>query len=54
MISMFGPSAAMPNIPPMIPTACQVGWISSEVGRQPWVVYNLLRTQPRQWLHQYA
>ncbi len=22
----------------------QVGWISTEVGRQPWIVYNLLRT----------
>jgi cytochrome d ubiquinol oxidase subunit I len=22
----------------------QVGWYSAEVGRQPWVVYNLLRT----------
>ena len=24
--------------------ACQLGWISAEVGRQPWIVYNLLRT----------
>lgn len=24
--------------------ANQVGWISAEVGRQPWIVYNLLRT----------
>ena len=24
--------------------AAQLGWISAEVGRQPWVVYNLLRT----------
>lgn len=22
----------------------QVGWYSAEIGRQPWVVYNLLRT----------
>jgi cytochrome d ubiquinol oxidase subunit I len=24
--------------------ACQLGWITAEVGRQPWVVYKLLRT----------
>jgi cytochrome d ubiquinol oxidase subunit I len=24
--------------------ACQLGWISAEVGRQPWIVYRLLRT----------
>lgn len=24
--------------------ANQIGWISAEVGRQPWIVYNLLRT----------
>ena len=24
--------------------ACQIGWIVAEVGRQPWVVYNLLKT----------
>jgi len=24
--------------------ACQLGWIVAEVGRQPWVVYRLLRT----------
>jgi cytochrome bd ubiquinol oxidase subunit I len=24
--------------------ACQLGWITAEVGRQPWIVYNLLRT----------
>lgn len=24
--------------------ACQLGWISAEVGRQPWIVYKLLRT----------
>jgi cytochrome d ubiquinol oxidase subunit I len=23
----------------------QVGWISAEVGRQPWIVYGLLRTK---------
>jgi len=23
---------------------CQLGWITTEVGRQPWVVYNVLRT----------
>ena len=25
--------------------ACQVGWIVAEVGRQPWVVYRLLKTE---------
>ncbi len=29
-------------IGPMI--ANQVGWVAAEVGRQPWIVYNLLRT----------
>lgn len=24
--------------------ACQFGWMATEVGRQPWVVYNVLRT----------
>ena len=24
--------------------ACQTGWIVAEVGRQPWVVYRLLKT----------
>ena len=24
--------------------ANQVGWYSAEIGRQPWIVYNLLRT----------
>jgi len=24
--------------------ACQVGWITAEVGRQPWIVYRMLRT----------
>ena len=24
--------------------ANQLGWLSAEVGRQPWIVYNLLRT----------
>ena len=24
--------------------ACQLGWIAAEVGRQPWIVYQLLRT----------
>ncbi len=24
--------------------ACQLGWIAAEVGRQPWIVYGLLRT----------
>jgi cytochrome d ubiquinol oxidase subunit I len=25
--------------------ANQTGWIAAEVGRQPWIVYNLLRTK---------
>jgi cytochrome d ubiquinol oxidase subunit I len=25
--------------------ANEVGWIAAEVGRQPWVVYNLMRTK---------
>lgn len=24
--------------------ACQLGWVAAEVGRQPWIVYRLLRT----------
>ncbi|NTV53540.1 MAG: cytochrome ubiquinol oxidase subunit I [Candidatus Firestonebacteria bacterium] len=34
----------VPTIPlPVI--NCQLGWIAAEVGRQPWIVYNLLRTR---------
>ena len=29
---------------PLPLVACQLGWISVEVGRQPWIVYHLLRT----------
>jgi len=29
---------------PLPVIACQLGWITAEVGRQPWVVYKLLRT----------
>jgi cytochrome d ubiquinol oxidase subunit I len=29
---------------PLPVAACQLGWIAAEVGRQPWIVYNLLRT----------
>jgi len=29
---------------PLPVLACQVGWISAEVGRQPWVVYHVMRT----------
>lgn len=25
--------------------ACQLGWIATEVGRQPWIVYKLMKTQ---------
>ncbi len=29
---------------PLPLAACQLGWITAEVGRQPWIVYKLLRT----------
>jgi len=29
---------------PLPVAACELGWIAAEVGRQPWVVYRLLRT----------
>ncbi|MGE5498193.1 MAG: cytochrome ubiquinol oxidase subunit I [Syntrophothermus sp.] len=29
---------------PLPVAACQFGWIAAEVGRQPWIVYGLLRT----------
>jgi cytochrome d ubiquinol oxidase subunit I len=29
---------------PLPLAACQLGWITTEVGRQPWIVYHLLRT----------
>jgi cytochrome bd ubiquinol oxidase subunit I len=35
--------AIMLSMPLPIAT-CQVGWITAEVGRQPWIVYRLLRT----------
>ena len=25
--------------------ACQLGWIAAEVGRQPWIVYKLMKTK---------
>lgn len=25
--------------------ACELGWITAEVGRQPWIVYNIMRTK---------
>jgi cytochrome d ubiquinol oxidase subunit I len=35
--------ALMYSIPlPVI--ACELGWVAAEVGRQPWIVYGLLRT----------
>jgi cytochrome d ubiquinol oxidase subunit I len=30
---------------PLPLAACQLGWIAAEVGRQPWIVYQLLRTR---------
>ena len=38
LMILFSFSVLLPQI------ANQVGWYSAEVGRQPWVVYNLLRT----------
>ena len=32
---------------PLPLVACQLGWMAAEVGRQPWIVYGLLRTQRR-------
>jgi cytochrome d ubiquinol oxidase subunit I len=29
---------------PLPVAACQLGWMAAEVGRQPWIVYKLLRT----------
>ncbi len=29
---------------PLPLAACQLGWITAEVGRQPWIVYHMLRT----------
>ncbi len=30
---------------PLPVIACQLGWIAAEVGRQPWIVYGMLRTE---------
>lgn len=30
---------------PLPLAACQLGWIAAEVGRQPWIVYHLMRTK---------
>jgi len=30
---------------PLPVLACQLGWIATEVGRQPWIVYGILRTK---------
>jgi cytochrome bd ubiquinol oxidase subunit I len=29
---------------PLPVAACQFGWVAAEVGRQPWIVYKLMRT----------
>jgi cytochrome d ubiquinol oxidase subunit I len=29
---------------PLPIAACQFGWVTAEVGRQPWIVYHLLKT----------
>lgn len=38
LLRLFVPAVLLPQI------ANQVGWYSAEVGRQPWVVYGILRT----------
>ncbi|HEY1055407.1 MAG TPA: cytochrome ubiquinol oxidase subunit I, partial [Emticicia sp.] len=38
LLHIFAWAVLLPQI------ANQLGWYSAEVGRQPWVVYNLLRT----------
>ncbi len=38
MLKVFIASVLLPQI------ANQAGWFSAEIGRQPWIVYNLLRT----------
>lgn len=30
---------------PLPVAACQFGWVATEVGRQPWIVYKMLRTE---------
>jgi cytochrome bd ubiquinol oxidase subunit I len=30
---------------PLPLAACELGWVAAEVGRQPWIVYHLMRTQ---------
>jgi cytochrome d ubiquinol oxidase subunit I len=30
---------------PLPVAACEFGWVAAEVGRQPWIVYKLLRTE---------
>ena len=32
-------------VSPLPVVACQLGWITTEVGRQPWIVYNVMRTK---------
>lgn len=38
LLSILVPAVLLPQV------ANQVGWFAAEMGRQPWVVYNLLRT----------
>jgi cytochrome d ubiquinol oxidase subunit I len=38
LIKLFVPAVLLPQI------ANQAGWFAAEMGRQPWVVYGLLRT----------
>jgi len=39
LLMIFVPSVLLPQI------ANQVGWMAAEIGRQPWIVYGLLKTQ---------
>jgi cytochrome d ubiquinol oxidase subunit I len=36
---------AMVLVTPLPVAACEFGWVAAEVGRQPWIVYKLLRTE---------
>jgi cytochrome d ubiquinol oxidase subunit I len=36
---------AMVLATPLPVAACEFGWVAAEVGRQPWIVYKLLRTE---------
>jgi cytochrome d ubiquinol oxidase subunit I len=39
LLALFVPAVVLPQI------ANQLGWLTAEVGRQPWIVYGLMRTR---------